>query len=161
MSTSRLYLFNYKTCIILRLVSKDHFSLMWIPFKIYFSLKCNCFPVSCYFLLYSIVNELCVYIYPLPLNPLSYPPPFHSFRSSQSTELISLSYTADFHCLFYIWQQVHVPDTLSTHPTVPFPHCVHKSTSSAAASLFLPLKQVHQFHFLDFVHMCAYIFVFL
>ena len=103
MSTSKFYLFNYKTCIILRLVSKDHFSLMWIPFKIYFSLKCNCFPVSCYFLLYSIVNELCVYIYPLPLNPLSYPPPFHSFRSSQSTELISLSYTADFHCLFYIW----------------------------------------------------------
>ena len=50
----------------------------------------------CYFLPYSIVHQLYVYICPLPLDlppSLQIPPP----RSSQSTELSSLCYTAASH----------------------------------------------------------------
>ena len=38
-----------------------------------------------YFLLYNNINQLYVYIYPLPLEP-----PSHPTRSSQSTELTEL-----------------------------------------------------------------------
>ena len=42
------------------------------------------------FVLYNEVNQLYVYIYPLPLEPLSHPAPSHPSRSSQSAELSSL-----------------------------------------------------------------------
>ena len=52
----------------------------------------------CSFLLYGNVNQLYVYIYPLPLGPppttASHPP-----RSSQSTEVSSQCYTAASHQL--------------------------------------------------------------
>ena len=41
----------------------------------------SCLMILCCFLMYNKVNQLCVYIYPLPLRPLSHPPPSHSFRS--------------------------------------------------------------------------------
>ena len=43
------------------------------------------------------LNQLQVYIYPLPFGPLYHLPP-HPSRSSQSTELSSLHYTAASHC---------------------------------------------------------------
>ena len=43
---------------------------------------------------------------------------------------------------------MYVSATLSIHRTLFFSHCVHKSVLSA--SLFLPCKQVHQYHFLRF-----------
>ena len=52
----------------------------------------NCFPMLCWFLLCNTVNQLYVYIYPLPVEPL--PPLSHPSRSSQSTKLDSLCYIA-------------------------------------------------------------------
>ena len=51
----------------------------------------------CSFLLYKKVNWLYEYIYPLLLELLSHPPPTYPSRSSQSTELSSLCYTAASH----------------------------------------------------------------
>ena len=41
---------------------------------IFFLLEYNCFTVLCWFLLYNEVNQLYVYMYPLPLGPPSSPP---------------------------------------------------------------------------------------
>ena len=51
----------------------------------------------CYFLLYILVSQLCTYILSLWSLP---PPPSHPSRSSQSTELSSLWYTAASHYLY-------------------------------------------------------------
>ena len=62
----------------------------------------------CWFLLYNKVNQLQLHIYPLPLEPLCHPTryPSQPSRSSQSTKLNSLFYTAASHYIFYIWQCV-------------------------------------------------------
>ena len=62
----------------------------------FFKLEYNCFTMSCQFLLYN-VNQLYVYIlymYPLLLKPRSHLPSIPPSRSSQSTKLCSLCYTA-------------------------------------------------------------------
>ena len=41
----------------------------------YFLLGCSCFITLHWFLLYNKVNQLCVYMYPLPRGP---PTPIHS-----------------------------------------------------------------------------------
>ena len=76
----------------------------------------------------------------LPLELPFYPrPPPHLSRSSQSTELNSLCYTAASH-----WPSVlhvvvyYVSANLPIHPTLPFPCCLHKSVLSV--SPFLPRK---------------------
>ena len=46
-----------------------------------------------WFLLYNEVNQLYVYIYPLPLGPPSHPPS-HPSRSSQGSKLSSLVYSS-------------------------------------------------------------------
>ena len=60
----------------------------------FLKLECNCFAMLCYFLLYSKVSQL----YSIPISPPSWTPPkhptSHPSRSSQSTELSSLCYTA-------------------------------------------------------------------
>ena len=48
-------------------------------------------------LLYNNMNQLSIYIYPLPLELPSHPPPSHLSRSSQSTELSSLCCIAASH----------------------------------------------------------------
>ena len=60
----------------------------------------------CQFLLYNEVNQLYVYLYPLPLGPPSHPSPSHPSRSLQSTKLSSLCYAAGSHqlsILFYLF----------------------------------------------------------
>ena len=44
-------------------------------FLFFFLLEYNCFTMLCQFLLYNEVNQLCIYIYPLPLGPT--PKPTH------------------------------------------------------------------------------------
>ena len=61
---------------------------------LFFQSVYSCFTVVCWFLLYNNLNQLCVYMCPLPLQP-----PSHPSRSSQSTELSSLYYTAASHYL--------------------------------------------------------------
>ena len=67
---------------------------------LFLKLEYSCFTMFCQFLLYNRVNQLYVHIYPLPLGPPSpHHPPSHPSRSSQSTELSSLCYTAGTHQL--------------------------------------------------------------
>ena len=62
---------------------------------------------------------ICIYIYPLSLEPL--PPQFHPFRSPQSTRLGCLCYTAS-HQLFILPRQcIYVNVTFSIYPTLSFP----------------------------------------
>ena len=79
----------------------------------------------------------------LPPTPSS-----HSSRSSQSTKLSFLCYIAASHELSYTWQCIYSNATLSICHTLYFPYCVHKSV--VYVSLFLPYKQVYQYHFSRF-----------
>ena len=72
----------------------------------------------CQFLLYNKLNQLYVYIYPLPLGLASQQPPSHPSRSSQITELSSLSYTAASYQLSVLHMAVHIHQpNLPIHPT--------------------------------------------
>ena len=57
--------------------------LLGEPWTFFFLLEYNCFPVLCWFLLYNQVNQLHVYIHPLPLELPSYPlsPPITEHRA--------------------------------------------------------------------------------
>ena len=109
----------------------------------FFKLRCSCFTVLCQFLLYSEMNQLCVYMYPHPLGHPSHPPippsnPSHPSRSSQSTELSSLCYTAASHWLSILHMVVytcHSQPLIS--PNIPlYPSC--SCLFFTSASLFLP-----------------------
>ena len=53
-------------------------ALLFLPFflnNFFFLLGYSCFTMLCQFLLYDEVNQLSVYIYPLPLGSPSLPPP--------------------------------------------------------------------------------------
>ena len=66
-------------------------SQTWLS-KYHFTSLHNCFTMLCYFLLYSEVNQLYIYIYSLPLRPPNYHP-----ITSQSTGLSFLCFTAGSH----------------------------------------------------------------
>ena len=71
----------------------DYFFLLSVMIHVnyyLFLLGYSCFKMLCSFLLYNEMNQLFVYIYPLPLAAALYN---HPSRSSQSMELSSLSYT--------------------------------------------------------------------
>ena len=56
------------------------------------------------------------------------PTPSNSSRLSQSTGLSSLHQTARSHWLSILHTVIHMfQGSLSIHPTLPFPYCVHKS----------------------------------
>ena len=101
----------------------------------------------CQSLLYNKVNQLYVYIYPFPLEPTS--TPSNPSRSSQSTKLSFLCYTAGFYQLFYILPCIYVNPKLPVHPTLPFPS-VASGPFSMSLCLFLPCRQAHQYHFSRF-----------
>ena len=75
---------------------------------------------------------VCVCVCPLPLEPLSHCTPAHRCRSSQSTELSSLYYTAASH-----WPSI-------SHVTVYI--CQHYSLNSSHPLLPLLCPQVHTIH---------------
>ena len=83
--------------------------------------------------------------------------PISPSRSSQSPELVPLCYTAGSH---YYLTHGSVYTYLSPHlpvcPNSPSP-TVSTSLFSKSASLFLPCKQVHWYHFARF-HMYALIY---
>jgi len=101
------------------------------------------------------VNQLYVYIYPLPLRPSSHhPTPSHSSRLSQSTKLSSLCYTVNSHWLSILLMVLYMFRCYSlnfSHPLLPL--CVHKSVLYVCISM--PF-------FLDSIYIHLYvIFVFL
>ena len=66
---------------------------------------------------------------------------------SQSTSLSSLYYTTTSHCLSSLHTVMYVSRLLSQFfPPSPCP-AVSKSSFCTSASLFLPCKEVHQYHF--------------
>ena len=66
-----------------------------------FKLEQSYFTMLCQFLLYNKVNQLYVYIRPLPLGPSSHPTTSYPSRSLQSTELSSLHCTAGLDSSMY------------------------------------------------------------
>ena len=90
-------------------------------------LEYNCFTVVCQFLLYNKVNQLYVYIYPLP------PSLSHPSRWSQSTELISLCHAAASHQLSIFHLVVHIcpcHSLTSSQLTLPPPRVLNSITYS-------------------------------
>ena len=59
--------------------------------------------------------------------------------------------------LFYIWECISFSAPLSICPTLSFPATVSTSLFSIPASLLLPCKKVHQYHFSRF-HIYALIY---
>ena len=79
---------------------------------IFFLLAYNCFTMLCQFLLHNKVNQQFVYLYPLSLGPPSQPHPLsHLSRSSQSTKLSYLCYTAGSHQLSILHMVVYLCQT--------------------------------------------------
>ena len=101
--------------------------------------------MSCWFLLYSSVNQPCVYICPL-LEPPSPSIPSRPSKSSQSPRLSSLCHTAASLQLFYTWRCVYFSAALSICPNFSSP-TVSTNLSSTSVSLLLPYKQLRQYHF--------------
>ena len=115
------------------------------------------------FLLYNNMSRLNVYIYPFLLGPPSQPPLCHPSRSSQSSELSSLSYIAASHsCLFHTWQCIYsvllshfIPSSSLSTPC-PSVHSLHLQLYSCPTNRFICTI------FLDSIYMSEYlIFVFL
>ena len=76
------------------------------------------------FLMYSNMNQLQVYIHPLPLEP-----PFLPSRLSQSTELSSLVlYDSVPLAIYFTHGSIYMPMLLSQFiPPSPSPACIHNS----------------------------------
>ena len=101
------------------------FFFLSVNFHFFFKLEDNCFTMLCWFLLYNNVNQLYVYICPLPLNPPSLQPPNPS-KSSQSTA--ELPVTRQLPTSFsFTHGSVRVSASLLIRPILCFPLCVDKS----------------------------------
>ena len=87
----------------------------------------------CELLLYNEVNPLYVYMYLLPLGPLSCPPPPHPSRSPQNTKLSSLWYTVASHEPPASHVAVHIHQLQSPNSS---PHLVSTCLFPPSASLF-------------------------
>ena len=109
-----------------------------------FKLEYICLAMLYYFLLYNKVNQLYVYIYSLPFEPLVQNP-LHSSRSSQNTELSSLCYTAVLHKPSILHTIVYIcqcyPPNVS-HPLLS-PPTVFTYLFSMSLSLFLPANKTY------------------
>ena len=91
----------------------------------------------CWFLLYNNMNQLYIYIYPIP--------PFQVITKQYSLFQVAVSLqlsilTHDSVCIY-----IYINVSLSICPPFPFP-TVSTSPFCMFASLFLPCKQVHQYH---------------
>ena len=123
---------------------------MQVHLKKCFKLKFNCFTMLCQFLLYNNVNQLHVYTYPLPLSLPPTPPilPILAITEHRAElpELCSRTPLATY--------LTHGSAAMSVLPSQLIPLCssfpLPLSPFSACASLFLPCKQVHQYHFSRF-----------
>ena len=99
------------------------------------------------FLLHSIVNQLYVYIYPLPLESPSHPLPYsaclghHRAPSWAPCVMQQLPTSSQFiHSTVYM-------STLSVNLSHPHPLAASTNSFFTSARLFLPCKCVHQYHF--------------
>ena len=106
-----------------------------------FLLKDNCFTMLCHFLLYNEVNQPCAYMYPLHLEPLSYPTsPSQPSRSSQSTEMKTSPASQQLPTHYFTLGSVYLSVLLSQFAPPSPSHPVPTSPFSMLASLFLPWR---------------------
>ena len=106
-------------------------------------LGCSCFTMSYWFLRYNNVNRLYVYIYPLPLQPPSYPTLPHSTPLGHHRALNWTPYAIQQSptSIYFTHSSVCMPILLSQFvPQSPSPPW---STSLFSAYLFLPCKYIH------------------
>ena len=111
----------------------------------------NCFRRLCQFLLYNEVNQLYVYIYTSPLNLFPTHPLSDSSRSPRSASSAPCCRAGAHqrsisHAAVDVWQGYFL-NASPTGPTHPLP---------TFASLFLPCKWVHQYHFPDSTRLRLY-----
>ena len=94
----------------------------------------NCFTMLCWFLPYNNVNQPQLYIYPLSLESPYHPPSSQPPRSSQSTELSSLCYTA---ASYFMHGSIYL--------SVPCSRFVPPSPSPAGSDLLFYLRYIDDF----------------
>ena len=107
----------------------------------------------CQFLLYNEVSHLYIYLYPLLPGSSSHPysPQYHLTRSSRSSEFSFLCYTVGSHQLSILHMVVYKMSILNSKFIPPFPSLpMSICLFSMSASLSLPKKQVHLYHFSRF-----------
>ena len=119
---------------------------------LFFLLGYSCFTVLCQFLLYNEVNQLYVYIYPLPLEPPSPPIPPRQVITEHRAELpvlysrfpLAICFTHGSVCMSVLISQF-VPPSPSPHP-----HVYHFLTvwhqASELPSLILRFKPRKQYN---------------
>ena len=131
------------------------------PTTFLFLLEYNCFTMLCQFLLYSEVNQLYVYLYPLPLGLPSHHPsppsgPSRSVVTEHRAELPVL-YRMFPLAIYFMHDSVYMSILISQFvPPSPSPP-VSTCPFSMSTSLFLPCKLVHLYHFSRF-HIYALIY---
>ena len=124
-----------------------------------FQLRWHCFTMFCQFVLYRIIiiiiNQLCVNIYPLPFGSLSHLPiPPLQILIEHRAELSELCRRFPL-ALYFSHSNIYMSMLLSQLPPLsPFPNSGSTSLFSISASLFLPFKQVHLYHFPRFIYKC-------
>ena len=84
-------------------------------------MACHCFTTLCWVLLYNKVNQLCVYVCPLPRGPP--PPPIPPLEAIAGHELSSLCFSA-FSLVTYFTMVVHIHQRCSLFRPTLRPHCV-------------------------------------
>ena len=87
------------------------------------------FTVSCGFLLYNNVSQLCACTYPLPPTPLGH----HRARSCASCAVQQLPTSCSLHTCW----RTPVSAALPIHPTLSFPRCVQQSLLYVWAGAFI------------------------
>ena len=106
-------------------------------------------------LLYNNVNQLYVYIYPLPLEPPSTPTPPHPSHSSQYRA--ELPTAASYQLLIlHMVMYICFSASLSIRPTFSLPCCVHKSVLCDFISIpalqrgsSVPFSRFHIYELID------------
>ena len=121
---------------------RNHLCVVVVFHSFVLLLEYNCITILYQFPLYNKVNQLYVYIYPIPLEPPSYPP-YHCSRSSQSTELHVL-YRAALHQLSVLHMVVYICQCYSinsSHPPLfplcPQAHSLHTSLQIGSSAISL------------------------
>ena len=121
--------------------------------KLFLLSEYNCFTVLCQFLLYNKGNQLYVYIYPFPLGPPSHPsiPPIQvtTEHRAELPVLYNMFPLAIYFTHDSVFMSIPISQFIPSSPSSPS-STVSTCPFFMSASLLLPWKQVHLYHFSGF-----------